>query len=410
MHSYATSLLVTKKAVNKDNRVYNSPMSRLALGYVWLYQILKAKFLCQQITYEEGKVLKQLEKTSIETTVVPGPYVTFLQAVGYHLPSDKRYDVIYPTIPTVDKLTGSGKQTDIYPTVFPHFPTLINLCKVIAEGHVGDKAKYDHTVGTTTTERSEQIYLYKGHLVPWTTSAKTWKDPFNRITYPHDLKAPAERADFTHLRYSPFFLYKFWDDEEKLEDVTRVYPGSEIPRIEMRNTHYDYDSDLLRFFGVKGNVRWLNSILEMLDYESKFFNGSVPVRQIGHETGANALTMVKMVVDDTSPALTDDWFGSFKIPDESISVETRMEGVSDFDLQMNLLTCTIMEFEVPAGTNDFRKVEPVEKITGRSANTGGISPFSETLKKSIVRQSPLSNRFRSHVESEMIKPIREVVG
>nr|QMU26431.1 capsid protein [Rosellinia necatrix partitivirus 26] len=415
MHAAVASLLSPLKPVHKNDPTYNPVFSRLALSYAALYIILCARKACSKLTYNERKVLKALEEGfDFTTLMIPGPYVLFLSTFGFHLPADRRFDAICPKIDIEDKETKPKTKT-LNPQ-FPHFPALLTLASYVAgsENANGDsnltrkgKGKPEGTTTGTSTD----------HYAHWTNNEitlvndkvdfdGTWSLWGNNVVH------QAHRdTSLRPMSQNCALAYRFHATRLDLVKARDSLPIDDIPYPAHNAETAD---DLLTWFGIKSDVRWMATVMESLEYEAKFFDGSATLGSIGFENGQNVLCVSEIHLGPDS--VDGKWFASLRIKDVDVDVDdasphlvkTMMENVSDSEMAIANLTGTVTQYVGGHATGNLLK----DKCSVGDISTipkTGVHAYSSHARKYIRDAPNLAHRFRSHIKTEMMKRLDDVL-
>jgi hypothetical protein len=402
------SLLSPLKAVHKNDPTYNPIFSRLGLSLCATFIILNARKACNVLTYNERKVLKALEESIDFTTVmIPGPYVVFLSTYGFHLPADRRFDAICPAL-LIDEKEDKPRSTHISP-LFPHIPALLKLSHVLTDDSKVTEKKAGKPSSSTAASAGLPQFVY------WTNDEFTlvnghadFDDALSRFNTRLDTKATRD-GSLGFLSANCALIPRFHAKRLDLVRSAQSYSGAEIPQLADTS---DAAADLLTFFGLKSSTRWVSTVMESLQYEARFFAGSSSLGSIGHETGQNILcTSVFVLKND---AVKQEWFSSIHLDeaeadDESSPhhVETCMENVSDGDMAIANLTQTISRYGNSTGTNPYKNKSSVTRTTNIPRSS--VDPYNSHVRRYIRGAPLLSHRFRSHIKTEMMLNLDDVL-
>jgi hypothetical protein len=395
IHSAVSSIVSPVRSVHKKNPIYTSVFTRTALAYCYLYKILISLEKSSELGYEEAKVLKQLRNAhDFDAQIIPGPYVGPFCSIGFHVPKDKRYDVLCPTLPEFDNyknvlLESASKACALH---FPSFTALRFLCQQIIEG--------DALKTLTKTGGHEQAFITKkGKFVPFTIGTDFTADhPFFASA---GFRSSATRAQFVGTMHNSALQFPFFDQPDDLNVVSLSYPGKDIPLVDHTGTVRDAP-DLLTYFGLKKGGRWLAPLLDCLTYEATFFDGSATLLSTGYEVGTDALTTVSFGY--TADALEGIWHSELPYADslDVVQVSSHSDEVTDDDMRISLVNQTIVNVRAATpATSDLLKAEGMFIPELARSPT---SMFNQPIKKVTLVPQTIGHRIPTLIRSEMLKP------
>jgi hypothetical protein len=408
--SAVSSLLCPLKKLHKDDPSYNSVFSRLGLTYCAIYIILLARRASGSIVYEENKVLKVLEKAyDFDTCMIPGPYVAFLATFGFHIPQDRRFDQIVPAFPG-NMTTIPYANTETQRTIFPHVQVLLRLAHIVASGNVADQTDDQTDPNPIAYDNHWQDGFFVIQNTEFAFAARSgprYAGTNNRTLFNNSIVSAAQKETATrHIAYNFSLNYPFHDKKSDLVEVCNNLPIRTIPFIKDGATTFPNPTSLLAALGLDGNTRWLTTVMESLEYESKFFKGSSSLSSIGYENGQNILCISHFA--STAPAPEEGWFPSLHLSSEEGNyVLTKMENVTEEDLAVANLTATIVTYSGMHNTSFLSASPSLGTIDAFTSDE--FHPFSAHTRRIIRHTAPIGHRFRTHLKTEMMLPLSDVL-
>lgn len=400
MHSAMSGTITHSKAIHKEIPTYNSVFSRLAVSLLATYKILVAREYAQVLTYDEAKVLKKFRLAhDFEAQTIPGPLVAFFSAFGLHVPTDKRYESICPRLPfqgcedaSLD-LSKTYISTSPLDAAFPHFPSLLYLAHLVASGEAGTTVKDDF---------DEDVDLHwQGRFFVLVQTTDTFKDRYRIANV--DVKAVATRVGTLRaITQNAALVPPFPDRKDWLLDVHNHLSIRKVPHWSSTDTAAP---DLLSYFGVKTDVRWISTIMSALDDEARFFTGNSTLANIGFETGANALCIYEHSLANT--AVDDGWFPDLHTHSNEHTVVTTMEDVSDGMMSIATATAVLTKYTGGAATNYANNFA---SVSVPALNRGELSAYNGHVKRIIRGVHTIEHRFVNHVKTHHLLNVAEVLG
>jgi hypothetical protein len=287
LYGMEVSLNGNSRINNYDNS-YFSLGPRIYYGFLYYYQILRARFAAGiPLDAIERRCLRKLETViPLESCPVAGPLIPYFQTLGAYNPSDNMYGWIVPQFHTF--VAGDNHS---------------NWTRADSYGSppVGHMVGYFASLAAITTTAQGQTFSNpQGFIIPVArptpAAAVAW--PVTNQNWETD-GTTAMHASIQALFSRPGLNFALPEMASKLLTRSNV---DQWKRLALPNVvHTTPKADLEQMLLLTFNTDWIKSMRDMAIAQAKFFKGSVNLSQISPTTTAAVTTLGELIQPAAAP-------------------------------------------------------------------------------------------------------------
>jgi len=271
---------------------YSSIALNLYYGYVYYYQVLRARDDIGTLTLFERRSLRILESIGKpESWPVAAPLSGFVQAFGSAEVPDKKYTVVSPALPNLSKMTKDKG--------------LLDMSKVNGIGRVPIVPAFQEFLrrfGEQSAPYDDATNLFHPAATPLNSTSDA--NAFVGLQ-----ASRATDADFQSLSFNTTWNSAF-ETEEPIGQYSLAQRQTAISRWRIPKVENVANLTTLEefLFGDQSNVRWIKNLLRIANAVNELFPGSTNLGAIPPTTRMETFSSTKYSVTKARVAVQDSWY------------------------------------------------------------------------------------------------------